>query len=515
MNFDTKKLNILNILIILIILFSLSCNTTNKNLSSISNLNDKTVNIGFEKLPEFKWSFEVFFIGKGDNKIHSRLINYPIFFRDMVIFATSGESRSRGIKSHVYALNSNTGKEIWEYEVEGSVSTKLLFYNEKIYFGNTFGTTKDYWKDYEFNLYAVDAKTGKLALKFSTNIPVSASPIIYKDTLYFGTHTHKYSRINENDSLKNDDFAFLYALNPETMKIKWRQKVEGRIIDPIIAFNGFIYVRTGDFLRENFLYSLNAMNGKLKWIHEFKKVDELSGALLYDDSTLYTGSFGIPDGYLFAINMKDGKLKWSIKMRDDCWLLPEIYNDILIVGTSECYLYGINKGNGEVKWKFKIEGGIELERIGTLDGNILYVGSYYIPYPPISQSAKDKNWNIYAIDIKTGKEIWEYEVDGSVSSIPLIYGNIVLFGNENLEKEYKCNYLYALDKITGKVIWKWSIPNKDYITSIFPIIIRNNTLFFGTINGFLYALSEQKMTSKLFQPSGIRFISRNMEEYEV
>lgn len=495
-----KQIKILNLIIfILCILFLFSCISpnrfNNKNSNNTELRNTENQNLSeFKEIPKLKWSFEVFFIEKSiekeDVKIHSRLNNYPVFFQGMIIFSTSGKSKARGIKSYVYALEKDTGKEIWKFEVDGSISTDLLLHDGKIYFGNEIGSTKDYWKDYEFNLYVVDATTGKLVWKFLTRTPVSASPIIYKDTLYFGTT--KYVSTNENDSFKDKEgYAFLYALNLYSGKEKWCLQIKKDIYNPLILSAGLIYFRSGSFLNPNCLYAVNARNGKIKWVYNAEKLIEFTGHLLMDEENLYSGSFGDSRGSVFAIDRRNGEVKWKRQVDDRCWLLHEIHNDILIVGTSECYLYGINKNNGEVKWKFRIEGGIESKRIGALDGNILYVGSYYYPYPPISENTKDKNWNIYAIDIQTGKEIWKYEVEGSVSSIPLIYGNILLFGNQNLEREYECNYLYALNKITGKVIWKKNIPNKDYVTSTFPIIIENNTLFFGTENGFLYALSEQ------------------------
>jgi len=58
----------------------------------------------------------------------------------------------------------------------------------------------------------------------------------------------------------------------------------------------------------------------------------------------------------------------------------------------------------------------------------------------------DDNY-IYALDAKTGKEIWKFETNYPIESPPAIYGGVVYVRSND--------YVFALDAISGKEIWRF------------------------------------------------------------
>ena len=58
--------------------------------------------------------------------------------------------------------------------------------------------------------------------------------------------------------------------------------------------------------------------------------------------------------------------------------------------------------------------------------------------------------NFYAIDLKTGKELWRFKTGKPIFSSPSVVNDKVLFASYD-------GYLYNLDKKTGNLIWKSKI----------------------------------------------------------
>jgi outer membrane protein assembly factor BamB len=145
---------------------------------------------------------------------------------------------------------------------------------------------------------------------------------------------------------------------------------------------------------------------------------------------------------------------------------------------------------GDVKWKFKT-GGKVFSSPAVLN-DIAVIGS------------EDKN--LYAIDIKTGREKWKFTTGGAVHSSPAICNNTVYF--ESLD-----GYFYALDFTTGQRKWKFKTGGEKRIgdTSYWgmkpagmymedpwdcflssPIVDKNSKdpiVYFGSSDGNLYAIN--------------------------
>jgi outer membrane protein assembly factor BamB len=144
---------------------------------------------------------------------------------------------------------------------------------------------------------------------------------------------------------------------------------------------------------------------------------------------------------------------------------------------------------GDLKWKFATKGKI-FSSPAVVNG-IAYIGS--------------EDHNLYAIDIKTGKQIWEFTTNGAVNSSPAIYGDKLCFGSFD-------GYYYTLNAQTGHLLWKfktggekkvgakglWTMkPQDEYMNDLYDFFLsspvfkkdKNSlTVYFGSSDGKLYAL---------------------------
>jgi hypothetical protein len=55
---------------------------------------------------------------------------------------------------------------------------------------------------------------------------------------------------------------------------------------------------------------------------------------------------------------------------------------------------------------------------------------------------------LFALDLRTGREVWRFKTEGEIISSPAIKGNKIYFGS------WDCNF-YCIDSATAKEIWRF------------------------------------------------------------
>ncbi len=156
-------------------------------------------------------------------------------------------------------------------------------------------------------------------------------------------------------------------------------------------------------------------------------------------------------------NLGSLQLKWAFAFPEGTITRskPALVGDWLLVGSQYGDLFAINKNTGKIGWHFSasaaIRGAIATVRKG--DSIIAFFGDF--------------STNVYAIDVRTGRQIWNTRA--GIDQQSSITGSVVVFGGKvfvpltSIEVatavfgKYDCCFssggLVALDASTGKVIW--------------------------------------------------------------
>src|SRR5437016_14540597 len=129
--------------------------------------------------------------------------------------------------------------------------------------------------------------------------------------------------------------------------VKWKFKTE-RVIEawfssPTVS-DDMVYFGSDD----SYLYALNAQTGKLKW--KFKTGDVVYSSPAVADGAVYVGSH---DGYLYAVDIKTGKERWKFKTGNRVYSSPAVSEATVYFGSADAYLYAVNAATGKLVWKFK------------------------------------------------------------------------------------------------------------------------------------------------------------------
>jgi len=247
-----------------------------------------------------------------------------------------------------------------------------------------------------------------------------------------------------------------------------------------------------------------------------------SPALGQDGSGNWRLIIGAIDGCVYSINPANGNRVWrekSVTCQDDHWeecyysATPAINQTLghIYIGSEEGELYCIGM-NGVRKWRYPGNGIDDLtyDEFGSsvaFTGNRLYVGcddyklyaiqdnitrgdtvwTFYTGSEIGTSPALDASGNVYFGDdsgyvtslTPTRTVRWRIRHGISVWSSPTIVGDRVYVGTDD-------GYLYALNANTGAQIWRYTA--EDGIRST-PVIGTDNAIYFGCLDGQLYALT--------------------------
>ncbi len=184
---------------------------------------------------------------------------------------------------------------------------------------------------------------------------------------------------------------------------------------------------------------------------------------LTDDGQLIIGSSGTNHN-LYSIDAATKAENWVFTGASKPWMGPVLATpEAIYAPNSNGTLYAINPATGAEFWSFSASDALWGQP--ATDGQRVFIGSL--------------DHFIYALDARTGRELWKTEFEGAIAGGPiagpdgLVY--VVSFSNA----------VKALDAATGSVSWTaeteawvWTSP-----------VLYENVLYFGDLNGSLYALS--------------------------
>lgn len=315
----------------------------------------------------------------------------------------------------------------WKFKTAGRVVSSPAVVADTVYVGST-----------DHNLYAVDRAAGTEKWKFTAGSRVTSSPAVAAGIVYFVSMDGNF-----------------YAIDAASGKLKWKFKTGGErrytathlhgaepaleaMPDPFDFYTsspavagGKVYFGSGD----GSVYALDAASGELKW--SFKTGDVVHSSPAVADGVVYIGGW---DTFFYALDANTGKEKWRLKTGDDpqyhnqigVQSSPAIVDGMVYFGCRDSNLYAVDAATGEKKWAFNNK------------------GSWVIGSPAISKGklyfATSDSGMFYALDTKTGAEIFHLEFTWPMFASPAIAGSTLYLGSNE-------GKLTAIDLATQKPAW--------------------------------------------------------------
>lgn len=325
---------------------------------------------------------------------------------------------------------------IWEISEGGSMCCTPLIHDGILYFGCC-----------NFNIYAIDVRTGELIWKFKTfGIVFESSPVYWEGMIFAGSYDHN-----------------MYALDAKSGELRWKFESRDKINSMPFIYCGKIYFASKD---QN-VYCLDARGGSLIW--KYQTQDEIASSPIVHKEKVYIGSF---DKNFYCLDAARGTLIWKFATQGEVYHpnRPLIHNGIVYFTSFDNNLYAVTADEGNLVWKLKTaEFGNayapilydEKLYLVTRDGNLLAITldgkidwKFSRMHVPSIPAFKDKriyvgfeDYNLYCLDMN-GKLIWKFATQGSIWLTAVFWENMVIFPS------WDCN-IYAINAENVSVVWKF------------------------------------------------------------
>lgn len=391
------------------------------------------------------------------------------------------------VDAHLIALDAKTGRVLWDvvvadYQTGHSITVAPLAVKDKVMVGISGG-------EYGIRGFvdAYEAKTGKRVWRFWT-VPGPGEP---------GHSTWT------GDSWKTGSAATWVtgSYDPVLNLLYWGTG------NPGPDYNGT--VREGDNLYSNSLLALDADTGKLKWYFQFTPhdthdwdsnhvpvlVDETLGGKLRKLVLVANRN-----GFLYILDRQTGEFLLGVPFAKQTWASGlDNRGRPILRGQTEPSLEGtiVYPGlHGGTNW-FSPSYSPQTHRLYVAvreEGTMFYVG---IPeYKPGNYFAAggvrgipgvEPSGSVKAIEIETGRQVWEYKLHSPPWAGLLATGGGLIFGGTN-----EGNF-YALEATTGKPLWHFQTGGPVLANPISYLYEGKQYVGIAAGRGlFVFALDEQR-----------------------
>ena len=172
---------------------------------------------------------------------------------------------------------------------------------------------------------------------------------------------------------------------------------------------------------------------------------------------------------LLALDLETGAAKWTFAPPEGVWERAYASDGKRVfVGVKNGSLAALDVSNGKLLWQVDL--GINIQVPPFVDDGIVYAPTAFVGpelTPEVHGRAK-----LFALDAKTGKEIWVFESDDYILQTPARCGGTLFVGGNFYDPtpidEGGHTRIYALDLATGSPLWNYEsedgFPKRLYVT---------------------------------------------------
>jgi len=268
-----------------------------------------------------------------------------------------------------FALDADTGKELWKRRVGRLNASSPAYYKHRLYIVNL----------EPGHILKLDAKTGKTIWKRDLPGRAESSPVVVDRTVYFGC---------ENGEL--------FAISTGRGGVRWSTPLGGPIKSAPAYYGGRLYV--GDY--GGYMNAVDAKSGELLW-----QSGSLgpgfggSGAFYSTPAVAYGRVYaGNNDSRVYSYDTSNGELAWSYSTGGYAYSGPAVANTrhsppSVFIGSFDGNVYALDAKDGSVRWSRSAGGQV----IGSLSavGDIVYAAEF-----------TDKTTSGYMM--RSGKRVFRY-----------------------------------------------------------------------------------------------------------
>lgn len=240
----------------------------------------------------------------------------------------------------VYAMDADSGRENWKYELGAAISGAPVYYENKIYIGQQGG---------EDDFYCLDASTGKLVWKQNVGWVWGSAAV--SDGLVF---------------IPGID-GYVNCLDADTGHIVWRFRTDKSVCSEPMVMGDCVYFGSWD----DFLYKFDKRTGKLIWKYAGGGTD--SGVTIGFD-----GKLVLPGAGMTCIDDTTTEILWKPDLTGSTNGTPAYSDGQVFISMWAGQLIALDANTGKMNWIAEQVAGITAPSVGS--NGYVYCGSRGNPY---------------------------------------------------------------------------------------------------------------------------------------
>ncbi|MGB0372373.1 MAG: PQQ-binding-like beta-propeller repeat protein [Opitutales bacterium] len=287
----------------------------------------------------------------GDYRILLEQVSGGAYFQSKVT-AADGNVFFGTPSRFTHAVDSETGAELWRFELGAAISVAPSYYEGRIYVGQQGG---------EEYFYCIDANSGQKVWQQSIG-------------WVWGS-----CNIAEGKVFVPCIDGYATALDARTGDIVWRHRANASVCTEPTIHGGDVIFGAWD----KFIYSFDMHTGELNWTNFFSHGSD-SGAMIAHEGKLY---FPSPGNEFRSLDAATGKLDWAIHVPASIFNVTPAFNDEHVFASAmigrmlgstpvHCNVYKIDIHSQEIEWTHPGGG----HTAPVVAGGRVYVGSLTSPY---------------------------------------------------------------------------------------------------------------------------------------
>jgi len=162
-------------------------------------------------------------------------------------------------------------------------------------------------------------------------------------------------------------------------------------------------------------------------------------------------------------------LHWKVSIQKPIVSSPVVKDNLIYFGGLDSTFYAVELLTGKNVWQFRTKG--EIRSTAARAGNLILLNG--------------GDGVLYALDAKSGKVAWtfqgtpekKYDFADYHQSSPVVHGSRVFFGSGS-------GMFYAVDLLTHQEVWSFQAGDAIHSTAA----IDQGNIFFGSFDGYVYSL---------------------------
>ncbi|WP_158055535.1 outer membrane protein assembly factor BamB family protein [Halorussus halophilus] len=237
--------------------------------------------------------------------------------------------------------------------------------------------------------------------------------------------------------------SLLWAVNADSGSVRW--KGDEDLDASVSVAEGTVYATTKTYSDDDLkdVVALDATNGDEEWRVPLRtpQMYATPGTAAVVDDTVYAADRA---GYVYALSADDAC--WRSSLTTETHNSTELGSGTALVLDLEANLYAFDTTTEERRWKVSaIDGHVGEFLYGPVEADgMVYVGH---------GESGSESWTLKAFDVASGTEQWSYVAERGVGR-PLISDGTVYFAGEGIDHGEPG--VYALDGKTGDEVWTFA-----------------------------------------------------------